>query len=195
LVSIYPTHSRTSHINQIHSDVVGFYFLDLATNYKPAEDLAKFLADGPPPVYIGYISFCPSRRTMHDILLSRFGSVVVENPKAMTGSPYCKLSCHHILTHPLETIFQATAQANVRALVSAGWGGLGGVSIPPHIFILGNVPHDWLFEKVSAVVHHGGAGTTAIGLKKGCPTIVVPFFGVSRVFTVDQQRQSNRYNV
>lgn len=35
-------------------DVVGFYFLDLATDYKPADDLAKFLADGPPPVYIGY---------------------------------------------------------------------------------------------------------------------------------------------
>jgi sterol 3beta-glucosyltransferase len=74
-------------------------------------------------------------------------------------------------------IFKATAQANVRALVSAGWGGLGGISIPPNVFLLGNVPHDWLFERVSAVVHHGGAGTTAIGLKKACPTVVVPFFG------------------
>jgi sterol 3beta-glucosyltransferase len=58
-------------------------------------------------------------------------------------------------------------------------GGLGGVSVPPHIFILGNIPHDWLFdnERVSAVVHHGGAGTTAIGLAKGRPTVIVPFFG------------------
>ncbi|KAF4614700.1 hypothetical protein D9613_003312 [Agrocybe pediades] len=58
-------------------------------------------------------------------------------------------------------------------------GGLGGVTVPPHIFMLGNVPHDWLFDKgrVAAVVHHGGAGTTAIGLAKGCPTVVVPFFG------------------
>ncbi|KAG6831242.1 hypothetical protein H0H87_005808 [Tephrocybe sp. NHM501043] len=58
-------------------------------------------------------------------------------------------------------------------------GGLGGVSVPSHIFILGNVPHDWLFdnERVSAVVHHGGAGTTAVGLAKGRPTVVVPFFG------------------
>ena len=76
-----------------------------------------------------------------------------------------------------EIIFKAVEKAGVRALVSAGWGGLGGVSIPSNVFILGNVPHDWLFEKVSAVVHHGGAGTTAIGLKKGCPTVVVPFFG------------------
>ena len=45
--------------------------------------------------------------------------------------------------------------------------------------MLGNIPHDWLFdqERVSAVVHHGGAGTTAIGLAKGRPTVVVPFFG------------------
>ena len=45
--------------------------------------------------------------------------------------------------------------------------------------MLGNIPHDWLFDKerVSAAVHHGGAGTTAIGLAKGRPTVVVPFFG------------------
>lgn len=45
--------------------------------------------------------------------------------------------------------------------------------------MLGNIPHDWLFdnERVAAVVHHGGAGTTAIGLAKGRATVVVPFFG------------------
>ena len=45
--------------------------------------------------------------------------------------------------------------------------------------MLGNIPHDWLFAdgRVSAVCHHGGAGTTAIGLSNGLPTIVVPFFG------------------
>lgn len=127
-----------------HIDVVGFYFLDLATSYQPADDLALFLAAGEAPIYIG------------------FGSVVVADAAAMT-----------------QMIFDATAQAGVRALVSAGWGGLGGVSVPPHIFILGNIPHDWLFdeERVSAVIHHGGAGTTAIGLAKGRPTVVVPFFG------------------
>ncbi|TFK67117.1 glycosyltransferase family 1 protein [Pluteus cervinus] len=127
-----------------HIDVVGFYFLDLATSYQPPDDLAAFLSAGPPPIYIG------------------FGSVVVDDPVALTNK-----------------IFEATEKAGVRALVSAGWGGLGGVEVPPHIFILGNIPHDWLFdqERVAAVVHHGGAGTTAIGLAKGRPTVVVPFFG------------------
>ncbi|WWC91963.1 uncharacterized protein L201_006916 [Kwoniella dendrophila CBS 6074] len=92
-----------------------------------------------------------------------FGSVVVEDAEAMT-----------------KTIFEAVKAANVRALVSAGWGSLGGTDVPENVFILkGNIPHDWLFAegRVSAVCHHGGAGTTAIGLRNGLPTIVVPFFG------------------
>jgi sterol 3beta-glucosyltransferase len=39
------------------------------------------------------------------------------------------------------------------------------------------VPHSWLFPRMSAVVHHGGAGTTAAGLRAGVPGIVCPFFG------------------
>ena len=51
------------------------------------------------------------------------------------------------------------------------------LGIPEGVFMLGNVPHDWLFKHVSAVVHHGGAGTTAAGITAGKPTVVVPFFG------------------
>jgi UDP:flavonoid glycosyltransferase YjiC (YdhE family) len=40
-----------------------------------------------------------------------------------------------------------------------------------------SVPHTWLFPKMTAVVHHGGAGTTAAGLRAGVPAIVCPFFG------------------
>ena len=36
-------------------------------------------------------------------------------------------------------------------------------------------PHDWLFPKMAAVVHHGGAGTTAAGLRAGKPALIVPF--------------------
>jgi sterol 3beta-glucosyltransferase len=74
-------------------------------------------------------------------------------------------------------IFAAVKRAGVRALVSKGWGGLGSDDAPEGVFLLGNVPHDWLFQYVSCVVHHGGAGTTAIGIAMGKPTVVVPFFG------------------
>jgi UDP:flavonoid glycosyltransferase YjiC (YdhE family) len=40
-----------------------------------------------------------------------------------------------------------------------------------------DVPHSWLFPRMAAVVHHGGAGTTAAGLRAGVPTVVCPFFG------------------
>ncbi|KAI5813184.1 hypothetical protein BZA77DRAFT_334948 [Pyronema omphalodes] len=89
-----------------------------------------------------------------------FGSIVVDDPDALTA-----------------TLFSAIKQTGIRALVSKGWGGLGADDIPENVFMLENTPHDWLFSKVSAVIHHGGAGTTAIGLLHGKPTIVVPFFG------------------
>ncbi|CAM1510161.1 Fc.00g004960.m01.CDS01 [Cosmosporella sp. VM-42] len=91
-----------------------------------------------------------------------FGSIVVDDPNAMT-----------------RMIFDAVHLAGVRALVSKGWGGLGAedVGLPEGVFMLGNCPHDWLFQHVSCVVHHGGAGTTAAGIKAGKPTVVVPFFG------------------
>ena len=76
-------------------------------------------------------------------------------------------------------IFDAVKKSGQRALVSKGWGGFGGDSleVPENIYMLGNVPHDWLFKHVSCVVHHGGAGTTAAGIALGKPTVVVPFFG------------------
>ncbi|KAM0324920.1 hypothetical protein ACHAQA_007886 [Verticillium albo-atrum] len=89
-----------------------------------------------------------------------FGSIVVDNPQALT-----------------RLIFEAVRQAGVRAIVSKGWGGVGAGDVPPNVYLIGNCPHDWLFQRVSAVVHHGGAGTTAAGIAAGRPTVVVPFFG------------------
>ena len=124
-------------------DISGFVFLDLAQDYKPADELAGFLEAGEPPVYIG------------------FGSIVVDDPARFT-----------------KMIFDAVRKAGVRAVVSQGWGGLGDKGqTPDNVFMLGNVPHDWLFPKCRAVIHHGGAGTTAIGLKCAKPTMIVPFFG------------------
>ena len=67
--------------------------------------------------------------------------------------------------------------AGVRAVVSKGWAGLGSGQIPDNVFLVGDVPHDWLFRRISAVVHHGGAGTTAAAMAAGKPSVIVPFFG------------------
>ncbi|KAH6654803.1 hypothetical protein BKA67DRAFT_592773 [Truncatella angustata] len=46
-----------------------------------------------------------------------------------------------------------------------------------NVYYIDDCPHEWLFQKVAAVVHHGGTGTTACGLRYGCPTTIIPFFG------------------
>ena len=53
----------------------------------------------------------------------------------------------------------------------------GGWSAESDAFLLGPCPHSWLFPRVLAVVHHGGAGTTAAGLRASKPTMICPFFG------------------
>jgi hypothetical protein len=61
----------------------------------------------------------------------------------------------------------------------SSWSALDGLSSEPQarVFGLGPCPHDWLMPQMAAVVHHGGAGTVAAGLRFGKPTFVVPFFG------------------
>ncbi|KAJ5323144.1 UDP-glucuronosyl/UDP-glucosyltransferase [Penicillium brevicompactum] len=89
-----------------------------------------------------------------------FGSIVIEDPPAMTA-----------------TLVSAVKAWGGRAIISRGWSNLGEAESTDQIFYLGDCPHEWLFQKVSAVVHHGGAGTTACGLRFGRPSLVVPFFG------------------
>lgn len=75
-------------------------------------------------------------------------------------------------------ILEALKHTGQRGILDRGWGDLGASSeLPDYVFLLENCPHDWLFPQCSAVVHHGGGGTTATGLKAGCPTTIVPFFG------------------
>ncbi|CAL9210595.1 unnamed protein product [Musa hybrid cultivar] len=75
-------------------------------------------------------------------------------------------------------ILEALRETGQRGIISRGWGDLGSLSeVPVDVYLLGDCPHDWLFPHCAAVVHHGGAGTTASGLRAGCPTTIVPFFG------------------
>ena len=89
-----------------------------------------------------------------------FGSMSSRDPEATT-----------------EIVLEALKRSGQRGLVATGWGGLKNVDLPDGVFKLKSVPHDWLFPRVAAVVHHGGAGTTAEGLRAGVPSVLVPHFG------------------
>ena len=81
-------------------------------------------------------------------------------------------------TNPEEITYialKALARTKQRTILATGWGGLIKSNLPDSIFQVESVPHDWLFPLMSGVVHHGGAGTTAAGLRAGIPSIIVPF--------------------
>jgi sterol 3beta-glucosyltransferase len=75
-----------------------------------------------------------------------------------------------------DLILQALARTQQRGILLSGWGGLSRAESSDSVFVLDSVPFSWLFPRVAAVVHHGGAGTTAAGLRAGVPSVVVPFF-------------------
>jgi UDP:flavonoid glycosyltransferase YjiC (YdhE family) len=88
-----------------------------------------------------------------------FGSIVVDEPEKL-----------------INTVLEAVKASGARAVISKGWSNMNGAE-DEDIFYIGDCPHEWLFQHVAAVVHHGGAGTTACGLVNGKPTAIVPFFG------------------
>lgn len=71
-------------------------------------------------------------------------------------------------------IRSAVKAAGVRAVVATGWDVTREASTEPDIFVLESVPHEWLFPRMAAIVHHGGAGTAGASLRAGVPTIVIP---------------------
>ena len=123
--------------------VTGYWFLEPPVDWQPPEELNRFLADGPPPVYVG------------------FGSMTARDPRELT-----------------DIAVEALRAAGQRGVLLSGWAGLATDSeVPDHVCVVSDVPHAWLFPRVATVVHHGGAGTTAAGLRAGVPTIVTPVGG------------------
>jgi sterol 3beta-glucosyltransferase len=122
--------------------ITGYWLLDTVEGYRPEAALLDFLADGPPPVYVG------------------FGSMVDHERQAVN-----------------QIVIDALRETGQRGVLLSGWGELGAGYLPDSIFRVDSVPHDWLFPRTAAVVHHGGAGTTAAGLRAGVPGVVVPLFG------------------
>ena len=74
-------------------------------------------------------------------------------------------------------VLEAIAQAGVRAVLATGVGGLRAEQVPANVLMLKEAPHDWLFGRMAAIVHHGGAGTTAAAFRAGVPQLVCPFYG------------------
>jgi len=76
----------------------------------------------------------------------------------------------------LKVAIQALHQTGQRGILLTGWGGMQDIELPNEILAVEAIPHEWLFPQMAAIVHHGGAGTTAAALRSGVPSIVTPFF-------------------
>ena len=127
---------------------IGYWFLDdadvSAKKWTPPEDLVEFIDTahnlGKKLVYIG------------------FGSIVVSDPRAMT-----------------QCVIEAIVRSGVYAILSKGWSDRLHVktgdtsepeeSLPKQIYAISSIPHDWLFQRIDAACHHGGAGTTGASLR------------------------------
>jgi sterol 3beta-glucosyltransferase len=76
-----------------------------------------------------------------------------------------------------QKVVEALLLAGLRGVMARGWGGLQPDVVPAHVHLIDEAPHGCLLPLMAAVVHHGGAGTTAGGLYAGRPTVICPFFG------------------
>lgn len=88
-----------------------------------------------------------------------FGSMLAREPQKLTA-----------------LVAEALAQSGQRGVLAGGWGALDDALVPSEqLCVVDNVPHHWLFPRMAAIVHHGGAGTTGAALRSGVPSLVVPF--------------------
>jgi len=87
-----------------------------------------------------------------------FGSMAGRNPRRLA-----------------DIAIEALTKAKLRGILATGWGGLEAYQLPKNILKIDSAPHEWLFPRMSAIVHHGGAGTTGAALRAGKPMTICPF--------------------
>jgi UDP:flavonoid glycosyltransferase YjiC (YdhE family) len=127
-----------------HHRVSGFLALpEEAPVSDMPEGLEDFIASGPPPVYM------------------TFGSMVSE----LHDTEYVKAT--------IRLMTDAARLAGVRAVIQSCWDAVSSIEESPHIYRTTRVPHHAVFPRCSAIVHHGGAGTTHSSLRSGRPSVVV----------------------
>lgn len=117
----------------------GFWYLPAPDDWSPPADLAEFVDDGEPPIFIG------------------FGSMVGADPRRTA-----------------RVVADALRLTKTRAVVATAWGGIDPAGLGEDVFCLEQVPFDWLFPRMAAVVHHGG-GTIGAALAAGRPQVICPF--------------------
>jgi vancomycin aglycone glucosyltransferase len=95
-----------------------------------------------------------------------------------------------VYERPGETMerFVRAWPSHKKIIVQRGWAQFPALAEDGHIKVIGKVSHDQLFRHASAVVHHGGAGTTASALHAGTPQIIVPHIGDQNFFGSEVER-------
>lgn len=89
-----------------------------------------------------------------------FGSMSTESPREVSAM-----------------VLAAAKASGMRLVLLSGWAGLQPGLLSEDVIALDALPHSWLYPRCGAVVHHGGAGTTAAAVRAGVPAVVVPFHG------------------
>ncbi len=93
------------------------------------------------------------------LIFVTFGSMVSNEPEKKT-----------------QIILDILERNKIPAIVDIGAGGL--IEPPKYnqelVFFVKEIPYERIFDKIYAVIHHGGSGTTHLGLKYGCPTLIIP---------------------
>lgn len=74
-----------------------------------------------------------------------------------------------------QSVFEALVKTENRAVILSGWSNIQNLDLPKNVLVMESAPHNWLLPRCKVVIHHGGAGTTAAGLRSGIPSIVVSF--------------------
>lgn len=166
--TICPSYFSNSRLGRVYS----WFLNDSDPDWSPPPQLLEWMAqarrDGKPIVYIG------------------FGSITIPHPNRVQArliNAIVQSTSTAFLPHSL---YSRVSVGDVRAIMSKGWSDRSydgtsdrdpKVTIPPQCYTVDKVPHDWLFSRIDAALHHGGAGTTAASLRAGIPTLIKPWFG------------------
>jgi len=154
---------------------------DAAAAAEAPPELLAFLAAGPPPVYIGFgsITLPPARAAAvgAEVLAgarAAGGRAILAGGWAQLGGPGAGAPGGGGASGGASGTSGGGGGASGGGASGGGGAAAGGGDV---LLLRREVAHGWLFPRCSAIIHHGGAGTTAAALLAGRPSLVVPFFG------------------